>query len=185
MTKWVDKASPLLLSRCATGSHIPIATLYVRKAGTTTPIEYIKIIMTEVIVTSVATGGSGGEDRLTENISLTYAQLQIDYVPTKADGTADTAIPFKWDVVNNTGATPDPVVGLTSTLVYTNGSPLAKLTWASTNGVSYQVWSANDLNAVFQPYGGPVPASGDGTTSVLVPANALRMFFRIETLSGP
>ena len=106
-------------------------------------------------------------------------------MPTKADGTADTAIPFKWDVINNSGGTLNPVVGLTSTLVYTNGSPLAKLTWASTNGASYQIWSANDLTAVFQPYGGPVPASGDGTTSVIVPANALHMFFRIETLSGP
>ena len=185
VTKWVDKSSPKLMLRCATGAHIPTATLFVRKTGTKAPIEYIKVILTDVMVTSVSTGGSGGEDRLTENISLTYAQLQIDYVPTNPDGTAGTAIPFKWDVVNTGGVTLNPVVGLTSTLTYTNGAPLARLTWASTNGVSYQVWSTTDLNAAFQPYGSPIPASSNGVNSVIVPANALRMFFRIETLSGP
>ena len=191
LTKWVDKASPLLLSYCAKGAIIPKATLFVRKAGITTPIEYIKMTLTNVLVTSVSTGGSGGEDRLTENIRVTYAQLQIDYVPTKADGTADTAIPFKWDVVNNTGSagtngtTLNPAGSLTSTLVYINGARQARLAWASTTGVSYQVWSASDLNAVFQPYGSPIPASADGTTSILVPANALRMFFRIQTVSSP
>ena len=100
VTKYVDKSSPLLMLRCANGAHIPTATLFVRKAGTI-PIEYIKIIMTEVIVTSVATGGSSGEDRLTENISLNFAKVEFDYVPTKADGTPDTMIPFKWDITGN------------------------------------------------------------------------------------
>ncbi len=32
--------------------------------------------MKEVIVTSLSTGGSGGEDRLTENVTLNFAKVQ-------------------------------------------------------------------------------------------------------------
>src|SRR4051794_29637656 len=35
VTKYVNKSSPLLMSNCAKGSHIPTATLFVRKTGTT------------------------------------------------------------------------------------------------------------------------------------------------------
>src|SRR6266508_4609493 len=71
-TKWVDKSSPVLLKHCCTGAHIATATLVVRKAGGT-QLEYIKLLLTDLIVTSVSTGGSGGEDRLTENITLNFA----------------------------------------------------------------------------------------------------------------
>src|SRR5215469_13888573 len=64
VTKYVDKASAELMNACLTGAHLKEATLTVRKAGGK-PLEYIKVTMTEVLVTSVSTGGSGGEDRLT------------------------------------------------------------------------------------------------------------------------
>ena len=66
VTKWVDKSSPILMLYAANGDHFSKATLVVRKAGKT-PLDYITIVMTKVLVTSVSTGGSGGEDRLTEN----------------------------------------------------------------------------------------------------------------------
>jgi type VI secretion system secreted protein Hcp len=100
VTKYVDKSSPLLMLHCANGAHIAKATLYVRKSGAT-PVEYIKVIMTDVLVTSVSTGGSGGEDRLTENISLNFAKVEFDYVPVDAKGTPGTAIQFKWDIAGN------------------------------------------------------------------------------------
>ena len=184
VTKYVDTASPLLMSRCAKGTVIPNATLYVRKAGVN-PIEYINIQLSNVVVTSISTGGSGGEDRLTENVTLNFAKLQLDYVPTKPDGSAGTAFSFRWDIPGNSGTVISPVGGLTSTLTYTNGAPVANLTWNSIAGVSYQVWATSDLKVAFQLYGGPTSSAGDGTTSVTVPANAIRMFFRIETLSGP
>jgi type VI secretion system secreted protein Hcp len=33
VTKWVDKASPILIQKCAQGSHIDDGELVVRKAG--------------------------------------------------------------------------------------------------------------------------------------------------------
>jgi type VI secretion system secreted protein Hcp len=184
VSKYVDKASPRLMSHCASGDLISKATLYLRKAGDT-PIEFIKIQLTNVLVTSISTGGSGGEDRLTENVSLNFAKVQVDYVATKPDGSPETAILFRWDIPGNTGTLISPVVGLTSTLIYDNGAPMARLTWSSTAGASYQVWAASDLDAAFQRFGGPTASAGDGTTTVTVPADAIRKFFRIETLSTP
>ena len=79
-TKYVDKASPPLLLASMKGTHYDEATLIVRKAGGT-PLEYLKITLTEVLVTSVSTGGSGGEDRLTENVSLNFAKIKYVYQP--------------------------------------------------------------------------------------------------------
>ena len=98
LTKYVDKSSPLLMLNCADGGHIATATLYVLKAGAKNN-QYIKIIMTDVVVTSVSTGGSGGEDKLTENISLNFAKVEFDY---SSDGTDATTGKFTWDVADNT-----------------------------------------------------------------------------------
>lgn len=100
-TKYVDASTPLLMLHCSNGKHIKEATLVVRKAAGDNPLEYIKIKMTQVMVTSVSTGGSGGEDRLTENVTLNFGQVTYDYVKQKADGSGEPPIPYKWDVVAN------------------------------------------------------------------------------------
>jgi len=100
VTKYVDKASPKLQLFCCNGKHIPSGLLIVRKAGTN-PLEYIKITMTDIIVTSVSTGGSGGEDRLTENVSLNFAEVKFEYTPQKTDGSGDTVVPYTWKIAQN------------------------------------------------------------------------------------
>ena len=59
-TKHIDASSNALLQACCTGKHYPEATLTVRKAGGK-PLEYVVLKLEEVLVTSVSTGGSGGE----------------------------------------------------------------------------------------------------------------------------
>ncbi len=101
VTKWVDKASPVLASMCCDGSQMPEAKLTVRKAGKN-PLEYMIVTMKDVIVTSVSTGGSGGEDRLTENVTLNFAKVKFEYTAQKQDGSADGgAIPMMWDIPGN------------------------------------------------------------------------------------
>ena len=85
LTKYIDTASPPLMLACCNGKHFPEAKLTVRKAGET-PLEYLVIKMTEVMVTSVSTGGSGGEDRLTENVTLNFAKVEVTYTPQDAKG---------------------------------------------------------------------------------------------------
>jgi type VI secretion system secreted protein Hcp len=99
-TKYVDSSSPNLMLNCCNGKHFSDALLTVRKAGGN-PVEYIKVKMETVLIAAVTTGGSGNEDRLTENVILNFAKVSVDYTPQKADGSADTAIPFSWDVAAN------------------------------------------------------------------------------------
>ena len=99
-TKWVDSATPKLHLACCDGKHFKDATLVVRKAGEK-PVEYVKIKLEEVIITSISHGGSGGEDRLTENITLNFAKVSLDYVPQDDKGAAGTAIPMTWDIAAN------------------------------------------------------------------------------------
>ena len=99
-TKYIDSATCPLLLAASNGKHYKEALLTVRKAGEH-PVEYVKIKMEEVLITSLSTGGSGGEDRLTENVSLNFAKVSVDYTPQKDDGTADTTIPYSWDIAGN------------------------------------------------------------------------------------
>lgn len=103
VTKWVDSASATLMQYCCKGTHIAEGTLTVRKAGDT-PLEYIKLNMKNMIIASISTGGSGGEDRLTENVSLNFSEFKIAYTPQKADGTGDAAVEFGFDIAKNTSA---------------------------------------------------------------------------------
>ncbi len=99
-TKYIDKSSTNLQMACCTGKHYPEAKLTIRKAGDT-PLEYLSITMKEVLVTSVSTGGSGGEDRLTENVTLNFASFITEYKPQKADGSGDAAVFAKYSMKEN------------------------------------------------------------------------------------
>ena len=99
-TKYVDKSSPDLMLACCNGKHFPEAKLVVRKAGEK-PLEYLIVTMSELIVTSVSTGGSGGEDRLTENVTLNFAKVKVDYAEQKPDGTVGDKPKMAWDISGN------------------------------------------------------------------------------------
>lgn len=80
-TKYVDKSSPTLMLALCQGKHFDTVNLIVRKAGGESPLEYIKVELKGVIVSSISTGGSGGEDRLTENVTLNFAEVKYSYQP--------------------------------------------------------------------------------------------------------
>ena len=100
ITKWIDNASAILMLYCANGDHFPSGRLTVRKAGKK-PLEYLVIDMEKVMITSVSTGGSGGEDRLTENVSLNFAKCEVKYKEQKPDGSGGAEKIFKWDIAAN------------------------------------------------------------------------------------
>ena len=102
-TKYIDKSSSVLMEYCSTGKQYKEAILTVRKAGGDNPLEYFIITMNDVIVTSISTGGSGGEDRLTENITLNFARVKTEYQPQKPDGSKDGGpVKYGWDIAANT-----------------------------------------------------------------------------------
>ena len=100
-TKYIDKSSPDLMLACCNGKHYADATLVVRKAGET-PLEYLKITLTDLIITSVSTGGSGGEDRLTENVTLNFAKVKVEYQEQDQKGAAKGGpVTMTWDIAAN------------------------------------------------------------------------------------
>lgn len=99
-TKYVDKSSPDLFMACCNGKHFDDATLVVRKAGEN-PLEYIKIKMEEVIIAAISTGGSGGEDRLTENVVLNFGKVGVDYKEQTKTGTGGATPSMTWDIAAN------------------------------------------------------------------------------------
>ena len=101
LTKYLDKASPTLQKFCANGKHIKKGTLTVRKAGEH-PLEYLKIDIEEIIVTSISTGGSGGEDRLTENVSLNFAEVKVEYAQQAEKGGKAGSNDYGWNIAQNT-----------------------------------------------------------------------------------
>ena len=99
-TKYLDKASPDLMLACCNGKHFPKATLVVRKAGEN-PLEYLMITLEELLVTSVSTGGSGGEDRLTENVTLNFAQVKVNYKEQTPTGGVGDKPEMGWNIAEN------------------------------------------------------------------------------------
>ena len=100
LTKYIDKSSPNLIMATCNGKHYKQALLTIRKAGENA-LEYLKITMKEVLISSVSTGGSGGEDRLTENVNLNFGWFKVEYTPQKPDGTGDAAVEAVWNISKN------------------------------------------------------------------------------------
>ena len=96
-----NQASPKLMLACANGEHIKKAELICRKAGKDQQ-EFLKITMTDCLVSSYQTGGSGHSDILpTDQISLNFAKIEWDYKPQKADGSLDASIKAGYNVKEN------------------------------------------------------------------------------------
>lgn len=91
----LDKASPVLMRMCSTGTHIKEANLVMRQAGGD-QLEYLKIKLEEVLVSDLSL--SAGGERPTESVTLAFAKVKVDYFPQKVDGKLDAAIPYGWDI---------------------------------------------------------------------------------------
>jgi len=98
VTKYVDKATPYLMEACATGKQLLEAVLTVRKLDDS-PFQYLKITMTDVLITNVTTGGSAEDERATENVTLNFAKYQLEYTPQMPDGSAGAPIVTGFDIV--------------------------------------------------------------------------------------
>jgi len=99
ITHTIDKASPLLLNACATGTHLKEATITHRKAGKGQQ-EFLIIKMNDVIITGVQHGGGDGQTS-SEIVNLTFAKVDVEYRPQKADGSVDAGLHFKYDLKTN------------------------------------------------------------------------------------
>ena len=95
----LDKASPALLKACATGTHIKDAIITHRKAGKGQQ-EYLIVKLNDVIITGVSHGGAAGQP-ISENVTLAFAKIDLQYKPQKPDGSLDAGVDFKFDIKSN------------------------------------------------------------------------------------
>lgn len=96
----VNKASPKLFLACATGDHIKKAELLCRKAGKEQQ-EYLKITMSDLLVSSYQTGGSSGDVIPVDQISMNFAKIEWEYKEQKPDGSLGAAAKAGYDVKAN------------------------------------------------------------------------------------
>lgn len=104
--KKFDAASAVLFQKCCTGEHVGEALFTARKAGGT-QLEYLKIKLTDVLISSVAPGASaqGSDDVPLEEVSLNFGKCEIDYQPQGNDGkAAGGPVHGGWDLQKNVKA---------------------------------------------------------------------------------
>lgn len=104
-TSSTQSSSPLLALSCASGKHLPSALLTLRKGGAGGGIEFVKINLQDVLVSSYSEAGdaNGSDDRPTDAVSLNFGRIEFDYFPQAAGGTTAQPIVFSWDLAQNKG----------------------------------------------------------------------------------
>ena len=75
---FVDKASPKLMIACCTGLHIKDAVMTCRKAGGTSGVDFLKITLTDVLVSSVQPSGTTTDTPM-ESVQLSFAEFKVEY----------------------------------------------------------------------------------------------------------
>jgi type VI secretion system secreted protein Hcp len=98
LTKYIDKSSPALMQKLVTGTTIANGSLRVRRPGAT-PLVFLRLCFSGLRVTAISTGGSGGEDRLTENVTLNFATIIQRYTQQTATGGVGASFQFGWDLI--------------------------------------------------------------------------------------
>jgi type VI secretion system secreted protein Hcp len=89
-----------LMLMCANGKHIAKGVLTCRKAGEK-PLEYMKITMSEVLVSSFATGSAADDERHTETITLNFAKVKVEYFMQNASGSKEPGGEMAFDIAGN------------------------------------------------------------------------------------
>ncbi len=95
----IDKATPALFEACATGRHIRDATITHRKAGKGQQ-EYLIVKLNDVVIAGMSHTGATDQP-YSEIVSLTFAKVDLEYRPQKADGSLGTGLHFKFDLKAN------------------------------------------------------------------------------------
>ena len=102
LTKYVDLATADLIQRCASGEHIQDGFIVVRKAGGGAPVDYLRIDMKDIMISSYATGGaSDGLERVQETLTLNFRSFQVTYIQQDESGAGDKDKSAGWDIAAN------------------------------------------------------------------------------------
>ncbi len=85
LVKYIDKASIDLIMSVTTATQHDEATLTLVKNTGDASLAYLVIEMRDVSISSFSTGGSVGEDRMTENLTLKFSEALWTYTEQASD----------------------------------------------------------------------------------------------------
>jgi type VI secretion system secreted protein Hcp len=99
MTKDVDKSSPTLMLRTASGATIPSAKVRITKSTDAGEVTFLRYCFTGVRITGVSQSSGGGLPN--ESLSFSYATFQESYTQQDSGGGQSTVFSGGWDLVKN------------------------------------------------------------------------------------
>jgi type VI secretion system secreted protein Hcp len=88
-------ASPKLMQYGASGKHLDTALLTCLEASET-PQKYLEVTLTDVVISSYQTGGSG-EDKPIDSMTLNFAKIKKEYFKQDDKGVVTSAATGTWD----------------------------------------------------------------------------------------
>ena len=100
--KYPDSASPKLMQKVCNGTHITEATLSLVKSGEN-PQEFMKIKLSDVLISSYQTGGSAGM-LPGEQVSFSFAKIELSVAEQNPDGTMGAFSAHTCDFLKNVSA---------------------------------------------------------------------------------
>lgn len=103
-TMRTNKASPKLFGYCATGTHLPKAMLIVRGVFAGQQVQFLKITLTDVLVSSFVNLGNSKSTEAypIEEVSLSFGKIEIEYVEIGPDGKPKGSVKGGYDVRTQT-----------------------------------------------------------------------------------
>lgn len=97
-----SRAGPRLLQACATGEHLRSAVLTARRSGGKEQFEFMKLTLSDVLVSAYRSGAAGAEAVIpSDQFSLAYSKLQIEHKAQSPSGGAGDSTVAGFDVTRN------------------------------------------------------------------------------------
>lgn len=103
-TIFADSTLPSFIKANATGAHIKNAKLRILKSSGGSKndrVDYINVTLDELVISSVQTGGSGGEERMTVNVALNFSKIKFEVWSFTGQGRNPTPASWGWNLVEN------------------------------------------------------------------------------------
>jgi type VI secretion system secreted protein Hcp len=91
-----NKSSPKVMEACASGKHFDEVLLTCLRAAGDKAEKYLEITLTDVIISSYQTGGSG-DDFPIESMSLNFAKVKEEFFEQDDKGVGKSAGVGSWD----------------------------------------------------------------------------------------
>lgn len=94
-------AAPPLFLACASGQHLKQAILSGRRAGGKDQMEFLKVTMSDILVSSYAAAGIDPDGPPQEQITLNFSKIDFALGQQRPDGSVGGTISAGWDLKAN------------------------------------------------------------------------------------